>query len=109
MIDKSKYPKATKVLGEWILKKAKLYGQSAEVLQQVPVENMVDMVLGADGRVLYEFLDDYHLQCGVICMADGQWKWRVNDIHPMEGFATSRVEAESKVYNEGLLRLEQRL
>lgn len=60
-INKTQYPKCYKELGTWITKQSQLHNQPAEMLQAIPVDNMVDIVFHQEGKVIHEFLQDHYI------------------------------------------------
>jgi hypothetical protein len=108
-MDKNMYPKCHKALSEWLLVQAKLHSQPGEIAAAIPMDGMAEMIMKTNALVLQQFLDSYSIQCGIWCIGEQQWRWRVNDVHPMEGSADSRADAEVKCLDEGMKRLESRI
>lgn len=111
---KDTHPKSYHLLSEWIKEQSKLSGQPPEILEKIPVENMVSMVLQTNGRVLVDWLQDHGILTGVWPIDDVSsgkvvWRWKVMGGTPtVESTNTTRKEAEERCVLEGVNRLEKR-
>ena len=107
MITKTEYPKTYELLNKWIIGNLKAQRQSADIVNALPTEKVIDMVLNTQGRMLFDFYDEHNLQIGIWYGKLG-WKYRVEGDIPIEGNAPTRKEAETKAFEEALNRLEKR-
>lgn len=114
-MNKQSHPLSYQLLTDWIKKQSKIAGQPQELLDKLPVENMTDMVLSSNGQVLREFLDEQRVYTGVWPVEDTTtgtvvWKWKVVGKGPTtDSSCLTRKEAETKVFEEGMKRLEGKL
>lgn len=110
-MNKQTNPNGYNLLCEWVKRQTQLAGQPADILEKIPVENLVDVILNTQGRVLYDFLSDHNIHTGVWPVEDTitgttVWKWRVIGKSPtVESSTLTRKEAETKVFEEGMKRL----
>lgn len=105
---KEQFPKSHSLLAQYMMKQLNMHSKAAEIQAVIPAETMADIAMSTEGDILTKFLDDHQLYTGVWCLGKDIWKWRIDDqLVPMESSASSRKEAQSKVYEEGFKRLEK--